>query len=186
MAATRVERYLAHLDKLTGGMEPQFLPIDSTHPGLPKVHAITYVDLPEPGFVTALTYGLSLADHPEWRLSKPELCISVQSTEVAWGFAAGFLAERLRGECPFRYGDTVDLGEPVTPGSDLSAFLVFAPIGMDREDYLDIDVGDDKPITISGFYPIHESERTYIRENGLASFWELDWDPYDTRRPPVA
>ena len=29
-----VERYLAHLDELTGGVEPQFIPIDSSRPDL--------------------------------------------------------------------------------------------------------------------------------------------------------
>jgi len=36
-----------------------------------------------------------------------------------------------------------------------------------------------------GMYPLHETEATYIKEHGLESFWDLDWDPYDGRRAPV-
>jgi hypothetical protein len=183
---TRVERYLAHLDGLAGGAEPEFFPVDSTHDGLAKVVAIVYRDLPEPGMLTALTYGLSLADHPTWRLGKPELCISVTSADVAWGLATAFLAERLRGECPFGYGDAVSLGEPAADESAMTDFLVFAPAVLEQEDFLDIDVGDDLPINISGFYPIHESERVFIEANGLDAFWQLDWDLYDVRRGPAA
>jgi hypothetical protein len=182
---SRAERYLEHLDELSGGSEPRFLRIESSHPGLKSVTVITYVDLPEPGHLTAITYGLSLADHPDWRQGKPELCISVQSTDVDWAMAMGFLAERLRGQCPFTYGNTVDLGEPVTPDTAMTAFVVFAPISLEREDATDIDVGDDLPINIKGLYPVHESERQYIRANGLEPFWHLDWDPYDTRRAAV-
>jgi hypothetical protein len=67
---SRVENYLAHLDRLSGGMEPRFLPVESTHEGLKGVTVIAYENLPA-GLNTALTYGLSLADHPDWRYGRP-------------------------------------------------------------------------------------------------------------------
>lgn len=176
---------MAHLDGLSGGAEPRFLPIESTHKSLKGITAITYIGLPEPGMLTAITYGISLADHPEWRLGKPELCITVRSDDVIWARAVGFLAEQLRGDCPFCYGDTLNFGERVTDESDMTAFVVFAPAAMERDAFLDIDVGDDRPINIAGCYPIHESERQFIRANGLEPFWKLDWDMYDVRRPSV-
>ena len=183
---SRVERFLAHLDEISGGIEPRFLPIESTHEGLKGVTAITYEDIPEPGMLTAITYGVSLADHTGWRLGKPELCITVQSTDVIWARAVGFIAEQLRGVCPFSYGDTLNFGERITPDSDMTAFVVFAPAVLERDSYLDIDVGDELPINIAGCYPIYESERQYIRANGLEAFWQLDWDIYDVHRRPVA
>jgi hypothetical protein len=68
----------------------------------------------------------------------------------------------------------------------MTAFVIFAPAVLPPEAYLGIDVGDPLPVNISGCYPIHESERAFIREHGLEAFWKLDWDPYDVRRPPVA
>ena len=43
---SRVERYLAHLDDLSGGAEPKFSPVASTtRPGRKNVTAIGYSDL---------------------------------------------------------------------------------------------------------------------------------------------
>jgi len=181
---SRTERYLAHLDRLSGGVEPRFQPIESAKPGLRGVTAIIYEDLPEPGQLTGLTYGLSLADHPDWRLGKPELCISVRSTDIAWALAIGYLAEHLRGSCPFGYGSTINFGDRVSPESAMTAFAIFAPAILDRDDYLGIDVGDTT-INIAGCYPIHDTELRYITDNGLEAFWQLDWDPYDVTRPPA-
>lgn len=181
---SRAERYLAHLDGLSGGVEPRFVPVDSTKPGLQRVMVLAYEDLPE-GLLTAVTYGLSLAEHADWRLGKPELCISVGSTDLAWALAIGTLAERLRGDCPFSYGNTINFGERVSPDSEMTAFAVFAPSVLDPEDYSGIDVGDEKPISLAGCYPIHEVEKDYIAEHGLEAFWRLDWAPYDVTRPPA-
>ncbi|MFJ5725717.1 hypothetical protein [Streptomyces sp. NPDC093149] len=92
--ASRVEKYLAHLDRLSGGRRPR-----STKQGLRGVTEIVYDNLPD-GLLTALTYGLSLAERPDWQHGSPELCLSVSSTNVIWTHAAGFLAEQLRGTCP--------------------------------------------------------------------------------------
>ena len=176
---------MAHLDELSGGVEPAILPIESSRPDLQRVFVLSYVDLPEPGMLTAFTYGLSLADHPDWRFGKPELCISVRSADDAWALAMGDLADGLRGDCPFSYGNTIAFG-PISDESKMTDFVVFAPISLDEDAYLGIDVGEARPITIQGLYPIHESERRSIDEHGLEAFWQLDWDPYDVRRSPAA
>jgi hypothetical protein len=185
VGGSRAERYLAHLDRVSGRVEPRFTRVASTQPGLHGVTVMSYDGVPEPGMLTAITYGLSLAEHPEWRDGKAELAISVRSLDPAWGLVVGHLAETLRGECPFAYGDTINLGEPVEPGSALDAFVVFAPAVLGREDYLGIDVGDALPVNIQGVYPIHQSERAFIHDQGLEAFWTRDWDPYDVTRPPA-
>ncbi|WP_345457769.1 suppressor of fused domain protein [Actinoallomurus oryzae] len=185
---SRVESYLAHLDRLSGGVEPRFLPVASTKENLKGVTVIAYQDMPE-DLTTALTYGLSLAEHPDWKFGRPELCLSVRSKDDRWAWAVGYLAEDLRGSCPFSYGNTIDFGERVSPESDMTAFVVFAPAVADRTDCR-IDVsppgheGHDI-IHLAGLYPIHGTERQYIDEHGLQPFWELDWDAYDVARRPV-
>jgi hypothetical protein len=179
---SRVDRYLAHLDALSGGVEPEFKIWESTKPGLPAVTSIVYRGLPE-GLLTGLTYGLSLAEHDEWRLSKPELCISVRSDDPSWAIVAGNVAQTLRGSCPFCYGDTINFGERISPESAMTAIVVAPPAVLAPGDYTDIDVGDDRPVSIAGLYPIHDVERQYIREHGLDPFIRLGWDCYDVTRP---
>ncbi|MEU8663099.1 suppressor of fused domain protein, partial [Actinoplanes philippinensis] len=120
---------------------------------------------------------------------RPELCISVRSDDDSWASVAGFLAERLRGSCPFSSGNTIRFGRPVAPESSLTSFVVFAPSVLDRAD-LRIDVSPDghaghDTIHLTGLYPIHEDELRYITEHGLEAFWHLDWDMYDTSRQSV-
>jgi hypothetical protein len=180
---TRVERYLAHVDRLSGGREPRFQPIGEP-PGSDPLTSIIYHDLPGLGDLTALTYGLSLAEHPSWRYGKPELLISVRSTDIAWGLAIGHLAKSLRGRCPFTYGDTINFGR-ITAESAMTAFLIFAPTVLDRPDYEGIDVGDQIPVNLAGCYPIHQIEQEYIADEGLQKFWHLDWHAEDVTRPPA-
>lgn len=97
----------------------------------------------------------------------------------------GHLADSLRGRCPFSYGNTIAFGEPISDESAMTDFVVFAPISLGPEAYLGINVGDDLPISIAGLYPIHESERRYVRTHGLEAFWGMEWDPYDTSRSAV-
>ncbi|TDP96112.1 suppressor of fused domain protein [Labedaea rhizosphaerae] len=184
---SRAERYLNHLDGLADDVEPDFYRLDSTKDGLADITAIVYHDLPEPGHLIGVTYGLSLSEHPDWRHGKPELSICVQSQDVAWALAIAHLAESLRGDCPFDYGATIDLGEPVSDESAMTGFVVFAPVVLDREDYEHIPVGNDPEdvVTIVGCYPVHDTERRFVQEHGLEAFWGLDWDPYDVTRPPA-
>ena len=182
--STRVEKYLAHLDALSGGVEPTFWPVESTAPGHHGLTAIGYHGLPEPGLLLGLTYGLSLTAQPEWTQGRPELSILVRSDDPAWVLSIAHLAEALRHECPFGYGDTINFGEPIAEGSGLDGFVVFAPLALDQDDAR-IDVGDDLPVVVVGMYPTHASERAFIQENGLEAFWGLEWDPYDVTRPPA-
>lgn len=180
---TRVERYLAHLDRLFGGAEPRFEPVGASPPGRGRTTAIIYVDLPDPGQLTAFTYGLSLAEHPSWQLGKPELMITVRSRNIAWGLAIGYLADGLRGLCPFSYGDTVDFGE-ISTESAMTGFLVFAPTVLEPIDYRGIALGDTS-VSLACCYPIHQVEMDYIARHGVGSFWKLDWDHLDVTRAPA-
>jgi hypothetical protein len=180
---TRVEQFLSHLDRVSGGIEPRFFPVETSRPGLPGVTAIVYDNLPESGMLTGVTYGVSLADHPHWRFGRPELCISVKSDDLRWPLALGHIGETQRGDNPFHYGDTINFGERIAPDSDMTAFVIFAPAVLDHSDYAGINIGETLPVNICGLYPIHDAERRYIHDHGLEAFWKLDWDPYDVRRP---
>jgi suppressor of fused protein SUFU len=149
------------------------------------VTVLVYDNLP-PGLLTAVTYGLSLADHPDWQHGSPELCVSIRSTDDLWARAVGHLAEAQRGDCTFTYGETINFGEKITPESAMTAFVIFAPAVLDRDDYTNIASASGHEghdiINLAGIYPIHEIERQYIREHGFKAFWDHDWDMYDITR----
>ena len=145
-----------------------------------------YENIPEPGHITGVTYGLSEVEHVDWRFARPELIISVKSTDIAWPLAVAEMANQLRGRCSFCYGAVINFGEKVSEESEMSAFFVFAPSILEKEDFLNIDVGGPQSITIAGMYPIYDSERASISKLGLERFWHHpNFDLYDIRRAEV-
>lgn len=184
-APPRQERYLAHVEALTAGAEPWSVDWPSTHPGLPPLTVVSYEGFPEPGMLTAFTYGVSLTQDREDEDSRPELTISVRSAEPRWGWAVGYLAEQMRGSGHFEEGNVVNFDERPAAESEMTAFLLHHPLTLRWEDYTRIDVGDTLPITLLACIPIHDVERRFLLEHGEDAFWELDWDPFDVRRPPA-
>jgi len=184
-SSDRLTRFLAHLDSIFQ-IEPSFHPFESTVPGAPKLLALVYRDVPEPAHVTGVTFGLSEVPHADWEFGRPELIISLQSTDIAWPLAVGELANQLRGHCPFCYGNVINFGEKISDESDMSAFFIFAPSILERADFLNIDVGGPQPVNIAGMYPIYDSERAMFASLGLESFWHHpNFDLYDVKRPKV-
>ena len=184
---SRAERYLDRLLELCGGREPRIHPVDKTRPDvrLPPVAAFAFQDTPEQGLITGFTYGLSLARHPLWRFGRPELAITVASTDVGWPISIACMAERLRGECPFEYGSTINVGEPITDETLMTGFAIFAPAFPLEKDQSRIDVGDDLPIYLAGCYPTYATEMEFISRRGLEEFWKLEWDAADVHRGPA-
>lgn len=183
---TPVDLYLDHLNKIFQ-QEPLFFKNESEIEGLPGVTSIVYKDIPEPGFITGLTYGLSLVNHPAWKFSRPELCITVNSNDIIWGQVAGYVANRLRGSCPFTYGETIDFKEKISLDSEMGAFFVFAPSILDRSDFSNIDIGADYKITISGLYPMYRDELEAFTQIGLEKFWHHPhFDLYNVNRKHIS
>ena len=182
---TPIEKYLQHLDNIFQ-VEPEFYKENSLDKGHTGVTNIVYKNIPEKGMTTALTYGLSTVKHKDWEYGRPELCISVESTNDAWAQIAGFLANQLRGKFPFCYGQTINFRGRISDDSDMDAFLIFAPSILDREDFLDVDIGLDYKINIAGLYPIYSSEFKKIDELGLEGFWKHpNFDLYNLKRKKV-
>src|SRR5262245_46124043 len=123
---TFAEKYLQHLDDIFQ-TEPLFYTEESLEEGLPGVTMIVYKDVPEAGFITAFTYGLSLVAHPSWKYGRPELCISVESTELSWAMAMGYVANQLRGEAEFSYGEMINMEARISEDSEMEGFFIFAP-----------------------------------------------------------
>jgi Suppressor of fused protein (SUFU) len=180
-----LEKYMQHLDRIFQ-VEPEFFSNDSNQTGLKGVTSIVYRDIPEKGMITALTYGLSLIDHPDWKNGRPELMISVDSNDIAWGQVVGYIANKLRGDCPFCYSNTINFREKISDSSEMDAFLVFAPSTLEKDDFLNLDIGLDYNIYIAGLYPIYASEMELINNWGLEKFWHHpDFDNYNVNRKRI-
>jgi Suppressor of fused protein (SUFU) len=178
---SNIEIYLDHLDDLAG-KKGKFHKIsdDDVHPGL---WVVTYNDVPDSGSSTSFTFGLSEVDHPEWKLGRPELAISVHSHDDAWGLAAGFVAYQLRGKCAFCYGDYIRFNAQISNESQMDAFFVFTPMIMDKEQYT-IRLSE-REIHIVQLYPIYSSEIALIEGHGATVFWRSEGiDFFDIKREP--
>lgn len=185
MSKSAAERYLDHLDRIFQ-QEPEFYQEDSLIEGMAGVTSIVYTDIPEKGFITALTYGLSLSKHDNWKFGRPELCISVKSSNKNWGKVIGYIANKLRGDFPFSYGQTINFGEQISDDSAMDTFFVFAPSTLEKEDYLNVDIGADYKINIAGLYPMYSDELEIYEEIGLEKFWHHpDYDNYSVTREPI-
>ncbi|WP_405265710.1 suppressor of fused domain protein [Cellulophaga sp. Ld12] len=183
---TPVEKFMDHLDRIFQ-VEPEYFRNVSEIDGIAGVTSIVYKDVPDKGMITGITYGLSLVDHPAWKFGRPELIITVDSKDTTWAQVAGYLANSLRGNCPFSYSNTINFREKISEESNMDSFLVFAPSILDKKDFTNIDVGLDYNITIAGLYPIYASEIAYINQNGLEKFWKHpNFDMYDVNRKLIS
>lgn len=138
----------------------------------PKIRVFYFDDLPEKGYITAVTCGLSEANRPEWRFGKPELIVTMQSDSRSWGFAAGFIASSFFGEKRFSYGDMFKLDDPISEEGAMNAYLLFAPSFLKREQAS--FVLPDRTIHLIGLYPVHEEEIAIYDSIGLEAFWHAD------------
>lgn len=110
--------------------------------------------------------------------------ITMESEDEAWPLAIGYIAEHLRGKCPFSYGTLINFQTKISAESDLDAFLVFAPPFL-TEDEQSVDLGD-YICHIAGMYPIYWSEKQLIDSIGLEKFWHLEeWEPFDPKRTRI-
>jgi len=150
----------------------------------PKIQVFYFDNLPEEGCLTAVTSGLSNATHPQWTMTKPELMVSLESSDKSWGLSIAYFASAFFNEKPFRYGDIFKIDTPISAESLMNGFLVFAPPFSTQEDFT-FDLSDRK-ISLVGMYPIYEREIAYYDEVGLEEFWHTEgFELYDPKRKIV-
>jgi len=175
------------LNKITGlfGVENAIHKVDPMIENGKPIYVFFYEDLPEKGKLTAITYGLSEANHPDWKFGRPELVVTLDTSDKAWGMAAGFLASQYQGEKPFRYGDLYTLDGPVSDESEMVGYLVFAPSFLNQEQ-AKIELSE-KTIYLTGMYPVYKEEIDLYHKIGLEKFWHSDgFDMYDVHRQNIA
>lgn len=167
------------------GKEDDIRRIESTKPELPAVHCFFYKDIPEPGTLTMVTYGISEATHPDWKHGRPELVVSLDTEDMAWGMAAAYMAEAARGEFAFAYSQILNFGRPISDDSAMSAFFLFAPSFLNQEQ-MKLTL-PSKSIFLYGAYPLYPGETEMLERVGLEKFWHTPgFDLYNVRRPDLS
>lgn len=180
--ATDAERFLGHLQSIFGDE-------DAIHgaegpDGGPPVSVFVYKNVPEKGMITGVTYGLSLCPFPDWKLSRPEMIVSVRSLDIGWPCAAAVFAADFRGKKPFSYGDVFTTDRPLAPDTKMDGFLVFAQSIL-SEEYEQVKLKGYK-VHFSQFYPIYRKELPVYEKIGLEAFWKhKGFDMYDVKRKPI-
>lgn len=176
-----LEQYLDHIDGIAGEKGTYFRISEGSDS--PVVIA-AYKEVPEPECLTAFTFGLSCADHPEWTHGRPELVICVDSTDYAWALAMGEMVKNGRDDNLFSFGTILNFGMPVSNESAMSAFLVFACTMLEYDDAK--VVLSDRTVHLSQLYPIYVEEIPLIKKIGPEKFHtDLGVDFFNTRRTPV-
>jgi hypothetical protein len=167
----------------TFGEEDAILKQDCPNGG-PPVSVFVYRDIPEPGMITGITYGLSWLDYPEWKASRPELIVSVESQSQAWPFAAAYFAAAYRGLKRFSYGDVFTLDTPIAEDTHMDGFLVFAQSLLESEDA--VVPLNGHTVTLVQLYPIYRSELPIYNRLGLKEFWHHHgFDMFNVNRPAI-
>lgn len=174
--------YLEALDDLTGGGGKVFNIHDNG--GADSVLVASYEGVPEELHTTAFSFGLSSADHEEWRLGKPELMTSVKSTDESWGLCMGEIVRNYRADSLFEYGTILHFRQRIADDCPMTSFFIFASSLLDKEQQC--IVLPDRRVNIAQMYPIFEQEAGLVRDIGVERFFfDLKIDFFDLARPCV-
>lgn len=180
----RLERFIEHIEKVFL-QEPEIFHFEPASKNSLGCSVFVYRDIPEPGYLTAVTYGLSLYPNKAWVDSRPELIILVESTDINWARILGYLVSSYELQVDFSYGEIINFGEQISTESKMDSFFIFAPSILERKDFMDIDILDYK-IHLTGIYPIYSSEIETIDTIGLEAFMkDKKYDLYSVKRPAI-
>jgi hypothetical protein len=183
----RSSTYVQYLVNTIGAAYHDLAGIESSEASPGMVLAISFLDYPEKGLLTGFTYGLSEMAHPDWKnLSKPELTITVKSTDIHWVHAIGYLVEWHRATHAFQPGSLFQYGRPAAADSAMDSFLVFNPVVGQGDEFREISLGNDK-IELMGVFPLYHDEVSLIQKIGIRKFTGLtEYSLFSVTRPDLS
>ena len=177
---TPIEQYLDALDRLTGDPNPKFIQSPFWEGAQPPVFAVTYKNFPAPGLMTCITSGLSFAEHDEWVSYKPELLLTVQSSDEAWPLALAFIAHQGRGKYAFPLEETIDFRAQISAESQMSGFFICEQMLFEKNRHV-IHMPSGH-IVLHQLIPIYAGELGKIRAVDRNWLYAKEFDPYDVTR----
>jgi len=172
------QEWLKALEERFGEVN-EILPVQSE--GMPKIYVLYFYDLPEKGSLTAITCGLSNANNPNWKFGRPELIVTLDTSDRSWGLGTGYFASAFFGKKDFSYGDIFKIDDPLSDESEMNAFLVFGPSFL-NQDEAKFELSD-RTISLTGMYPLYEEEIELYDKIGLEKFWHREgFEIYNPKR----
>ena len=175
-----IEQYLDALDRLTGDPNPKFIQSPFWEGANPPVFAATYKNLPAPGLMTCITSGLSFAEHEEWVSYKPELVLTVRSSDEAWPLALAFIAHQGRGKYAFPLEETIDFRAQISAESQMSGFLICEQMLFEKNRHV-IHMPSGH-IVLHQLIPIYAGELGKLRAVDRNWLYAKKFDPDDVTR----
>lgn len=133
--------------------------------GRPAILAVTYVDVPWPGWTLGLTYGASLV----WP-SGIELVTVVRGRSPMWTWAAADFVDRHRSDATGLHdGDTIRWNEPIDRDSRMDALVVAEPRSLEPSSW-SVHLSDDDHVRLLQVVPVHAIELELVRQVGVEAF----------------
>ena len=177
-----IRRYPEILDQLSSAAA-RFLPRPSGPLESPRIDIGFWERLPAPDLNTYFTVGLSKLPFQHASPERPELLLSVQSRDISWGLAMGFVANQAGDSFTFPTGETIDFKAKISPDSEMSGFLIVPQMVFPEE----FNVFDTGPfaIRLMQLLPLYASELRAIRILGPGFFAKQQPDPCSVSRPEV-
>ena len=153
--------------------------------GRPRMLIFYFANFPAAGMLTAVTAGLSSANHPDWVRGKPELSFALRTTDRGWGKGAAYLAQEFFNQRPFAYQSSFALHFPMSADSAMNACFVYRPQFMD-DDQVKFELAD-RTIYLAGLFPMYDEEIALYEAKGMEAFWKTPgFHPYDPKRASIA
>ncbi|HVN51301.1 MAG TPA: suppressor of fused domain protein [Acidimicrobiales bacterium] len=156
---TSLESYLRWLDEqagVPGAYEYVTEPSGDDQPVL----SIRYMDCPQAGTLLGFTFGISAVANPMWGGLRPELAICVDSEDARWAWALADIGDRVRTTSVFLPGDTIEIGEPISPESEMDSFVLWHQLITD--DDATFRIGDHEIVLVQAI-PLHQAELDHLR-----------------------
>ena len=139
----------------------------SVKKGLPFVYTLVFPKSEEHPLIS-LSYGVSFANHPDQH-NRIEIYLQIDSQDMAWAHVIGYLANHLRGDCPFNQGEIIRLGQKISAESELNAFVVVDADKNLLQDRIP-DARKNSSVQLVELLPIYEHEVFTIQKIGLEEF----------------
>jgi hypothetical protein len=151
----------------------------------PQVLVFYFQDFPAKGMLTAVTGGLSNANHPDWVHGKPELMFALQTEDHGWGAAAAYFAQSFFNDAAFTYGTSYKLDQPASGDSAMNAAFVYKPAFMTQEQ-CKFEL-QDRTIHVASLFPMYDDEVPLFEKMGVQQFWNApNFDPFNPRRERIS
>lgn len=170
------EAYASRISDICGREERTWRRVGEDEP----VWLAQFPGFPEEDCLTSFTFGLSQVRHPLWRFGRPELVVSVRSSDEVWGLGAAFAARLLRGECAFSYGQILRFGERIDPSRPFDHYFLFAPRAVEQP--CARIVLPDYVVNLVQAYPVNTEEVEAIQWMGPSEFFRHSPDLAELER----